>query len=84
MRKRLTITGSTLRQRSVSFKQGIAQSLRAKVWPLIESGRIKPVLFQAIDALGQASQSGGAAAHAVMEANRHVGKIVLTWPSQGS
>ncbi|WP_374569607.1 NAD(P)H-quinone oxidoreductase [Ideonella sp.] len=74
LRRRLTISGSTLRPRPVAFKAAIAKSLRDKVWPLIEAGRIKPVIervFEAADA---------AAAHALMESSQHVGKIVLRWP----
>jgi NADPH:quinone reductase len=62
-----------LRPRPVEFKTAIAQSLKAKVWPLLESGAVKPVIhstFAAADA---------AKAHALMESNQHVGKIVLTW-----
>ena len=73
LRRRLTITGSTLRARSVSFKHAIAQSCLKHVWPLIEAGRIRPVVnavFSAKDA---------AKAHALMESHQHVGKIVLTW-----
>lgn len=73
LRKRLTITGSTLRPRSLEFKTAIAKALRQTVWPLVASGRIKPVIhstFGAIDA---------AKAHALMESNKHIGKIVLTW-----
>ena len=73
LRKRLTITGSTLRPRSLEFKTAIASALKEKVWPLIVSGAIKPVIhstFAAADAAG---------AHALMESNQHVGKIVLTW-----
>jgi len=73
LRKRLTLTGSTLRPRPVAFKAAIATSLRNRVWPLIESGTIKPVVhsrFQAADA---------AQAHQLMESNQHIGKIVLTW-----
>lgn len=70
--RRLTITGSTLRPRSVEFKTQIAQALREKVWPLIEAGRIRPVVYRTF-ALEQA-----AAAHALMESGAHVGKIVLT------
>ena len=73
LRKRLTITGSTLRPRPVAFKTGIAQSLRAKVWPLIESGAIKPVIHSTFPA-AQASK-----AHELMESNQHIGKIILTW-----
>ncbi len=73
LRKRLTITGSTLRPRPVAFKAAIAQALREQVWPLLASGAVKPVIhstFAAADA---------AQAHALMESNQHVGKIVLTW-----
>lgn len=73
LRRRITITGSTLRPRSIAFKTAIAQSLRTHVWPLIESGAIKPVIhstFAAADA---------AKSHTLMESNTHVGKIVLTW-----
>lgn len=73
LRRRLTITGSTLRPRSVEFKTAIAQSLRSQVWPLIEQGKVRPVIYQTFDA------SGAAAAHALMESNQHTGKIVLTW-----
>jgi NADPH2:quinone reductase len=81
MRKRLTVTGSTLRVRPVAFKQAIAQSCLAKVWPLLEAGRIKPVIhsvFAAVDA-SQPTGSGAAGAHSLMESNQHVGKIVLNW-----
>ncbi len=81
LRRRLTITGSTLRPRPVAFKAAIAQSLRQKVWPWIESGRIKPVIhsvFGAMDAAGDLP-SGAAQAHALMESNQHVGKLVVTW-----
>ena len=81
MRNRLTITGSTLRVRPVAFKQAIAQACLAKVWPQLEIGRIKSVIhsvFAAVDA-EQTTGSGAAAAHALMESNQHVGKIVLNW-----
>jgi NADPH2:quinone reductase len=81
LRRRLTITGSTLRPRPVAFKAAIARSLRNTVWPWIESGRIKPVIhsvFGALDAAGELT-SGAAQAHALMETNQHVGKIVVTW-----
>lgn len=81
MRKRLTVTGSTLRVRPLAFKQAIAQNCLDKVWPLLEAGRIKPVVhsvFAAVDA-HDASGSGAASAHALMESNQHVGKIVLNW-----
>ena len=73
LRKRLTITGSTLRPRSVAYKTALAAELRAKAWPLIEAGRVKPVIHQVFPA-AQAAQ-----AHALMETSTHVGKIVLTW-----
>jgi NADPH:quinone reductase len=79
LRKRLTVTGSTLRPRPVAFKSAIAQSLREKVWPLMASGAIKPVIHSTFAAVGDASGSGAAAAHALMETNQHIGKIVLTW-----
>jgi NADPH2:quinone reductase len=71
LRRRLVITGSTLRPRPVEFKAAIARKLRSVVWPLIESKRIRPVLFRTFP-LAEA-----AAAHALMESSRHVGKIVL-------
>jgi NADPH2:quinone reductase len=73
LRKRLTITGSTLRPRSLEFKTAIAGALKDKVWPLIASGAIKPVIHSTF-AAADASK-----AHALMESNRHIGKIVLTW-----
>jgi NADPH2:quinone reductase len=73
LRKRLTITGSTLRPRSVAFKTAIAAALRERVWPWLESGRIKPVIHQVFPA-DQAAQ-----AHALMETNAHIGKLVLEW-----
>ena len=81
LRRRLTITGSTLRQRPIAFKGAIAQALKTKVWPWIEQGRIKPVIhsvFPAIEA-GDGLPSGAARAHALMQSGQHVGKIVLTW-----
>ena len=73
LRRRLTITGSTLRPRSIEFKTAIAKALRAKVWPWLESGRVKPVIHQ-VFAAAQAAQ-----AHGLMESNQHVGKLVLSW-----
>jgi len=73
LRKRLTITGSTLRPRSAAFKSRLAQSLREKVWPLIDAGCVRPVIDRELPA-AQAAQ-----AHARMESNQHIGKIVLTW-----
>ncbi|HEX6374584.1 MAG TPA: NAD(P)H-quinone oxidoreductase [Allosphingosinicella sp.] len=71
MRKRLTLTGSTLRARPVEFKAALAAELRDVVWPHLEAGRIRPVIH-ATFALGKA-----AAAHSLMESGDHVGKIVL-------
>jgi NADPH2:quinone reductase len=73
LRRRLTITGSTLRPRPVDFKTAIAASLRARVWPLLVQGRIQPVIHQVFPA------AEAAAAHALMESNQHVGKLVLNW-----
>lgn len=73
LRKRLTITGSTLRQRSVAFKAQIADALRAQVWPLLESGAVRPVIYRTFAA------ADAAAAHTLMESSEHIGKIVLTW-----
>jgi NADPH2:quinone reductase len=81
MRKRLTITGSTLRARPVAFKEGIARACLQQVWPLLAAGRIKPVVhsvFLAVDA-AHMSGSGASRAHALMESNQHIGKIILTW-----
>ncbi len=71
MLKRLTLTGSTLRARSVAFKAAIARRLREKVWPLIETGRIKPVIAATFP-LARAAD-----AHRLMESSAHIGKIVL-------
>lgn len=73
LRKRLTITGSTLRARSVAFKGAIARALREQVWPLLASGAVRPVVHSSF-AAAEAAQ-----AHALMESNQHTGKIVLTW-----
>jgi NADPH2:quinone reductase len=72
MRRRLTVTGSTLRPRPVEFKGAIAKNLRDKIWPLIEAGKIKPEIYKTFP-LEQAAQ-----AHSLMESSRHIGKIVLT------
>ncbi len=71
MIKRLTITGSTLRPRTVEQKAEIAAALRAKVWPLIEAGKVKPLIHKTFP-LAEA-----AAAHALMESSTHIGKIML-------
>ncbi|MDX3907788.1 MAG: NAD(P)H-quinone oxidoreductase [Pigmentiphaga sp.] len=70
--RRLTITGSTLRPRSAQFKGEVAAALRQNVWPLFESGRLKPVVYATFP-LREAAR-----AHALMESGQHVGKIVLT------
>jgi NADPH2:quinone reductase len=72
MRKRLVVTGSTLRPRPVEFKGAIARNLREKVWPLIESGRIRPEIYKTF-ALAEARE-----AHRLMESSQHIGKIVLS------
>jgi NADPH2:quinone reductase len=72
LRRRLTITGSTLRPRPIEIKAAVARALREKVWPLIESGKIRPVVHKTFE-LGEASR-----AHALMESSTHVGKILLT------
>jgi NADPH:quinone reductase len=73
LRKRLVITGSTLRPRPVSFKTAIAKSLRQNVWPWLEAGRVRPVIYQVFPA------AQAAAAHTLMETNQHIGKLVLVW-----
>ncbi len=72
LRRRLTITGSTLRPRPVEVKATIARALREKVWPLIESGKIRPVIYR------RYGLDEAAAAHALMESSEHTGKILLT------
>jgi NADPH2:quinone reductase len=72
MRKRLNITGSTLRPRSAEFKGYLAKNLREKIWPLLQAGRIKPQVYKTFP-LEQAAE-----AHRLMESSRHIGKIVLT------
>jgi NADPH2:quinone reductase len=73
LRKRLALIGSTLRPRSIAYKTVIARELREQVWPLIEAGKVKPVIHT-VFAPAQAAQ-----AHALMESSVHVGKIVLDW-----
>jgi putative PIG3 family NAD(P)H quinone oxidoreductase len=72
MQKRLTLTGSTLRPRPVEEKGAIARALRAEVWPLLEKGRVRPVIHATFP-LAQAAE-----AHRLMESSQHIGKIVLT------
>ena len=73
LRRRITLTGSTLRPRPVAFKAAIASHLYEHVWPLLASGRIKPVIHEEMPA-AQAAQ-----AHALMESSAHIGKIMLVW-----
>lgn len=72
MRKRLTLTGSTLRNRETTFKAQLTREIREIVWPLLEQGRFKPVVFQ-VYALEQAAE-----AHRLMEGSQHIGKIILS------
>jgi NADPH2:quinone reductase len=71
MTRRLTITGSTLRPRSVQEKAAIAESLKQNVWPLLESGKIKVVIDSVFPIDDVAN------AHRVMEESKHIGKILL-------
>ena len=73
LRKRVALTGSTLRPRSIAYKTRLAQALRERAWPLLEAGRIRPVIHRVFPA-AQAAE-----AHALMESGAHVGKIVLSW-----
>jgi NADPH2:quinone reductase len=73
LRKRVSLTGSTLRPRSIAYKTRLAQALRERVWPLIAQGTVKPVIHRVFDA------EHAAQAHALMESSTHVGKIVLRW-----
>jgi NADPH2:quinone reductase len=73
LRKRLVVTGSTLRPRPVAFKAAIAAALKQHAWPLIANKSIQPVIHSTFPA-AEAAQ-----AHELMESNRHIGKIVLTW-----
>jgi NADPH2:quinone reductase len=72
MGKRASITGSTLRSRSPDFKGAIAHALRATVWPLLESGAVKPVVYATFPL------ADAAGAHTLMESSEHIGKIMLT------
>ena len=71
MMKRLTVTGSTLRPRTVVHKALIADALRVNVWPLLETGKVRPVVYQRFS-IGQASE-----AHRLMERGTHIGKLIL-------
>ncbi|VFR52740.1 Quinone oxidoreductase [plant metagenome] len=72
LRRRLTITGSTLRARPVDFKAGIARALREHVWPLLERGTVKPVIHTTLP-LEKAAEG-----HALMESGDLIGKVILT------
>lgn len=72
MQRRLTLTGSTLRPRPVAAKAAIAQALKDRVWPLVEQGRIRPVIHETFPLRHVAD------AHRVMEEGRHIGKLVLS------
>ncbi|MBY6260342.1 NAD(P)H-quinone oxidoreductase [Azospirillum sp. 412522] len=71
MTKRLVLTGSTLRARPVAYKQAVAEQLKARVWPLIAAGKVKPVVHEVFPLANAAD------AHRLMESNQHVGKLVL-------
>jgi NADPH2:quinone reductase len=71
MQKRLVITGSTLRARDVTFKAAIGEALEKNIWPLLNNGSIKPVIYK-IFPLAAASE-----AHVLMESSQHIGKIIL-------
>lgn len=73
MLKRLVITGSGLRGRSDDFKAAVAAALKDKVWPLLETGQIRPLIYKVLPA------EQAAEAHRIMEASEHTGKIILTW-----
>jgi NADPH2:quinone reductase len=73
MRKRLNITGSMLRSRDVAFKAAIANNLEKNIWPLLVSGKIKPVVYKVFPA------ENAADAHRLMESGEHIGKIVISW-----
>lgn len=72
LRRRLTVTGSTLRPRPVEFKAEIARSLKERVWPLLEAGKIRPIVHATFP-LERACD-----AHAMMDAGEQIGKIILT------
>ncbi len=73
MRRRLTLTGSTLRARPIAFKADLARKLHEHVWPLLESGTAKPLIYKVFPARDAAK------AHALMESSEHIGKIMLEW-----
>lgn len=71
--RRLTLSGNTLRARSIKFKQAIAQQLVERVWPLLEAGRIRPEIYASF------APADAAEAHRLMESSQHIGKIVIDW-----
>ena len=71
LNRRLTITGSTLRPRSIEFKNAIAMALSKKIWPMIEAKKIRPLIFKVFPL------ADAAAAHALMESGTHIGKVML-------
>lgn len=76
LRRRLTVTGSTLRPRPVEFKAKLAMQLKERVWPMIEDGCIKPIVYRVLPA------REASAAHALMESGEHIGKIILDWTGE--
>lgn len=73
MRRRLTLTGSTLRARDIAFKGALAVQLHEKVWPLLAAGKVRPVIHQVFPA------AEAARAHTLMESSAHIGKLMLAW-----
>lgn len=71
LRRRLHVTGSTLRPRDVSFKMEIAKNLLQRVWPLLETGRVRPIIHQTF------ALEDACVAHEMMESNQHIGKLIL-------
>ena len=76
LRKRLSIVGSTLRPRPLEYKAALARALREKVWPLLATGKIKPIIHSVFQA---GEPDGAVKAHQLMESSTHVGKIVMSW-----
>lgn len=71
MRKRLTLTGSTLRNRDAVFKAQLSAEIRENIWPIMEAGKFKPVIYKTF------KLEDAAAAHQLMESSEHIGKIIL-------
>jgi putative PIG3 family NAD(P)H quinone oxidoreductase len=74
MRRRLTITGSTLRPRDATFKAELTAEVKRQVWPLLKKGAFRPVIFKVFEL------SEAATAHSLLESSKHIGKIILTLP----